>query len=92
MVVDQETEDVHIPLNGMNKVNFEGLQRVVVKDTPFEGVAPAGPNSAVRPGFGKLEVCNSILSEEAVMVCIRKFFIILFLLITTFFHLRIRLL
>lgn len=68
MVVDQETEDVHIPLNGMNKVNFDGIQRDVVKDTAFEGVAPAGPSSAVKSAFGKLEVCNSILSEEAVMV------------------------
>lgn len=64
MVVDQETEDVHIPLNGMNKANFDGISRVVLSEA--EGVA-AGPGSAVRAGYGKLEVCNSILSEEAVM-------------------------
>ena len=48
MVVDQESEDVYIPLNDINK---SGLPKVADVEQ-----------------FGRLEVCNSILSEEAVMV------------------------
>lgn len=48
MIVDQKTNDIHIPLNELENTN-------ILDD------------SSRSKTIGKLEVCNSILSEEAVL-------------------------
>jgi len=52
MVVDQETDDICVPLNAINS-----------SAVPKPEASPDGTGRL----FGELEVCNSILSEEGVM-------------------------
>ena len=54
MIVDQKTGDVHIPLNSLEDL---------IKNSEFE-------KKTENRRIGKFEVCNSILSEEGVMVSI----------------------
>lgn len=54
MIVDQENNDTYVPLNNLSNTDTKQLSW----------------ESPEKSEFGQLEICNSILSEEAVMVCL----------------------